>query len=282
MFKDKFVLHKNSWHLSMMRYIWGFTHRDFSHMCPYFWLSILNLLIIPFVAAWKTFVAILVWLADSVDEGFIIWEQRQYVRYENLYKNDKGRFRKLVLGMSERKFWRVIDCRMEDSPYLSQLKMERAKIESEQYYQRITKQRKKKESSLANKQRITNLVMRFKAVGQFLLYVAAGATVGLVLLFVWKLCAWLSSFHYGRFDLNKFVKLLLIFGELFIAAVATIVIIYGILQTCKAVGNWLYKKAKWFRFLAIPFVWLWKGVTTIMEIVVQIYHNNCPAVEWEE
>lgn len=47
MFKDVFVLSKNSWHLKLMKYMWGFTHKDFSHICPYFWLSIFNVIISP-------------------------------------------------------------------------------------------------------------------------------------------------------------------------------------------------------------------------------------------
>lgn len=47
MFKDVFVLRKNAWHSRLMHYIWGLRYHDFSHICPYFWLSIFNVIISP-------------------------------------------------------------------------------------------------------------------------------------------------------------------------------------------------------------------------------------------
>lgn len=47
MIKDTFVLKKGSWHSRLMRYTWNLSHKDFSHICPYFWLSIFNVIICP-------------------------------------------------------------------------------------------------------------------------------------------------------------------------------------------------------------------------------------------
>lgn len=47
MIAEYFTLKKNSWHVKLMKEIWGYTHRDFPNMCPYFWLSIFNVLISP-------------------------------------------------------------------------------------------------------------------------------------------------------------------------------------------------------------------------------------------
>lgn len=50
MIKDIFILRPTAWHARLMRYIWGFKYYDFSHICPYFWLSLLNIItIIPYV-----------------------------------------------------------------------------------------------------------------------------------------------------------------------------------------------------------------------------------------
>lgn len=45
MFKDVFVLKKTSWHVKMMKYVWNLDYKDFSHMCPYWWLSVFNAVI---------------------------------------------------------------------------------------------------------------------------------------------------------------------------------------------------------------------------------------------
>ncbi len=48
MIKDVFKLKKNSWHTKLMKRIWGYETNDFTNMCPYFWLSIINVIIVPF------------------------------------------------------------------------------------------------------------------------------------------------------------------------------------------------------------------------------------------
>lgn len=59
MFKDVFVLKKTSWHVRMMKYIWGLDYKDFTHMCPYWWLSVFN-----FVIA--------IWVVGFFKEGYKI------------------------------------------------------------------------------------------------------------------------------------------------------------------------------------------------------------------
>lgn len=49
MFKDVFVLKRRSVRARMMKYIWNLEPDDFSHMCPFFWLSLANWLIFPFM-----------------------------------------------------------------------------------------------------------------------------------------------------------------------------------------------------------------------------------------
>lgn len=46
MIKDKFTFSKKSWHVRLMRYIWGWDHWNFRNMCPYFWLTLFNVIIL--------------------------------------------------------------------------------------------------------------------------------------------------------------------------------------------------------------------------------------------
>lgn len=48
MIKEIFVLKKNSWHTKLMKKIWNVDYYQFPNMCPYFWLSVLNVIIAPF------------------------------------------------------------------------------------------------------------------------------------------------------------------------------------------------------------------------------------------
>jgi hypothetical protein len=47
-----FTLKKDAWHAKLMKYIWNLDHTDFTHMCPYFWLSIANF----FIFSWAVFI----------------------------------------------------------------------------------------------------------------------------------------------------------------------------------------------------------------------------------
>jgi hypothetical protein len=47
MIKDIFKLKKQSWHIYLMEFLWGLTHQNFPNMCPYFWLSVANVIIAP-------------------------------------------------------------------------------------------------------------------------------------------------------------------------------------------------------------------------------------------
>lgn len=43
---DIFVLKKNSWHTKLMKFIWNYNYTDFPNMCPYFWLTVFNCLLV--------------------------------------------------------------------------------------------------------------------------------------------------------------------------------------------------------------------------------------------
>lgn len=46
MIKDVYKINKDGWAMKLMHFIWGYTYRDFPNMCPFFWLSLLNVMIV--------------------------------------------------------------------------------------------------------------------------------------------------------------------------------------------------------------------------------------------
>lgn len=73
MFKDVFVLKKTSWHVRMMKYIWGLDYKDFSHMCPYWWLSVFNFLIAIWVVGFiKEGIKLITLILTVVGEVFVV------------------------------------------------------------------------------------------------------------------------------------------------------------------------------------------------------------------
>lgn len=52
MFKEVFRLRPKSWHARLMKRMWNLDHYDFSHMCPYFWLSVFNVILMYLLQGW--------------------------------------------------------------------------------------------------------------------------------------------------------------------------------------------------------------------------------------
>ncbi len=95
MIKDVFELRKNSWYMKLMNFIWGYTEKDFPNMCPFFWLSVLNVIIAMIMA-----VPYLLWKITSKPVGYLIELSFSYKRttkikvekycedrYQNWYEN---------------------------------------------------------------------------------------------------------------------------------------------------------------------------------------------------
>jgi len=93
MIKDVFKFSKTSWHAKLMEFVWGYKATDFRNMCPYFWLSVVNIVFILPILIAKFFIvgiklagrllgAIItsvdsaceskaaIWLEDKVDKVF--------------------------------------------------------------------------------------------------------------------------------------------------------------------------------------------------------------------
>lgn len=73
MIKDIFTFKKKSWHMQLMTLIWGFEYYNFRNMCPYFWLSVLNILIgwwliLPFKLFGKIVIGIISYFKDSLEQ----------------------------------------------------------------------------------------------------------------------------------------------------------------------------------------------------------------------
>jgi len=90
MFKDVFVLKKNSYHVKMMKYIWNLEYHDFSHMCPYWWLSVFNHIIFLPLFCIKSFLKGIRLLANFIGSFFEAvtdyYEQKKVDNYRTLAK----------------------------------------------------------------------------------------------------------------------------------------------------------------------------------------------------
>lgn len=49
---EEITLNKNAWHAKLMTLTWGWDVKDFPSFCPYFWITLFNMIISPLVGLW--------------------------------------------------------------------------------------------------------------------------------------------------------------------------------------------------------------------------------------
>lgn len=95
MFKDTFKLRKSSWHAKLMKYTFNMDAKDFDHLCPYFWMTIFNIIIFPIFGPIKFIIKTVfgLWVktffeyvADSLENYKEKKRQKLIKQYEVLFK----------------------------------------------------------------------------------------------------------------------------------------------------------------------------------------------------
>jgi hypothetical protein len=118
MIKDIFVLKRTAWYSRQMRWIWGYEPDDFKNMCPFFWLSVLNtIIIIPF-SILKGTVLLIGAIGNAIGEMGNERRERWYKEYtESIKMGDKKSIWELYdkwqhsswdyKGSDKDKYWRL-------------------------------------------------------------------------------------------------------------------------------------------------------------------------------
>lgn len=321
MFKDQFTLNKNAWYSKMMNYIWGLKPRDFSHICPFFWLSILNILIfIPF-ASIKSFLQVIGWcierfskfltnISERLDEKKEV-KRKQVV--QDLKENNnllEDFLHKLVdsqnggakLSSEYKDAWSDIIYRDRDYDFERKVYEAKRRIEAEKMRmarlreenERIQEEYEKKQA-IKRKERINKLVKMVKPIGQgILILLSAGVVFGIGWL-VYHLCIAVSEIRISTQAWTNLLKALKFVGIGLVVVAIGAAIIYSLFRLIDMLlKNYTmsYKTkvriSKFFShfekiaYIALPFIWFFKGAGKIISIIGQMIKNNCPAIKWED
>jgi len=297
MIKDVFVLKKNSWHVKLMRWIWGYEYYEFRNMCPYFWLSVLNVIIVTpfaiFVGVKNLLISIGKQLSipfdmynDYCDRKHREWvdQMRLKVQKDIADGKDTEFLRRLFAmhtkdfkgGKKYRSLWYNLDY---ETTQTVQLK----------YYQKLVAQNERekelaKEREVSRTKRIANTTMWIKKSAKFIL-----AAIGIgVLYLLYLLVSWLITLNW--LIIGKWTLLILVACVIISAA---LLILYGIIRLiimliCKYAKYCIpceERRAKIggaLRTTVSPFVWLGNGIATLWEVLKALKKDNCPGIDWEE
>lgn len=304
MIKDVFVLNKNAWHSKLMTFIWGFDTSDFSHMCPYFWVSVLNLLVvIPVII-----VRLVILVAKKIGSHFTKYKRALEEEFDrsvkdivNMVVDDLGLMECIVddyyADLYDKrtcsKISKAVFRELYHYYYLSTDARERFEELRSKYdalygaESRLLFQQKwdRKEQRIknwqSNKQKINNLVKIAKPLGRVFIYVSTAFGLWCVFLAGKALVHWLNSIPHVKWmdfwGLLGLIVLAVIVMILFILGLKRLVIYIQYDMSDKAearVEKFIYVSTK-------PFIWFWQGIKLFGQLVYAIYKNNCPAISWK-
>lgn len=291
--KESFTLNKSSWHIKMMEYIWNYTYSDFSYMCPYFWLSILNVFIFVPVLIVRSLYKVTSWaflgtvdivvnfLEKSREKKFVILltslkknpelltstiEKTQKYRWEFLKYLSKHQ---VEYDSKFSLYWKLNE---EYDRFFYRKRDEKYRKESEKY-------RKKEKAQESNREKIIKIVNFIRPIALVLIY-----TIGIIIaLIVIYAIYWFIKFIIGLPPIDWVVILhaLTIIGEDIVIIILAVILVLSVRWAVLKTFPKIFAPSKFWGVLGTPFVWFGKGIVTLLEILVAMYHNNCPPIDWE-
>jgi hypothetical protein len=321
MFKDVFTLKKSAYHVKMMNYIWDMDHRDFSHMCPYFWLSVFNHFLILIVFPARQIGRLFSGLNDRLKEKARNKRYKEDSKWETKKKEFATRaktdpdFFKSVIGKiiwnrhyADRKrgidnvcvekdyynFYERLDYGWDfDSDLVEQFRKYREEVRQAQrdrYLSLLAEQEaleeKRKQLAIARKERINKINKIAKPIGKFLLGVAITATALFVLYLVY-----LGVVGLANLTASQWVKIGTYGGLTLIVIIGIILIVlfFKWLNTLdlsiSLPGLSCEQKKAIKRFFKNAGAFLNKignKIGGFFALLFQMAKNECPAIKWED
>ena len=97
MIKDVFILKKNAWYIKMIGYMWDLQYRDFSHMCPLFWLCVFSVLVSPLYFPIRLFIKSMIYISGSIGNQVNSYQVGKHNKKSKLEAVKKQEFTKQTL-----------------------------------------------------------------------------------------------------------------------------------------------------------------------------------------
>jgi hypothetical protein len=300
MIKDTFTFSKNSWHIRLMKWIWDYDHRNFRNMCPYFWLTVFNVIFFVPIAAFKIFVAILRFVGYLLDKVYTPFERycekREYDWIEKMSQQIKNEaesglsldeyYDKLYLKKSSSRFYKLYS----KLPWEIREKIDEDKQHKE-YLKRVESREQQQFRSINHKsreQKIGELTVYIKKVVWILGVALAGAVLWLLGKFVMWTFTWPWS-KIGDFSL----KVLMCVGVFLIGAGVAFLLSKLVSFLWCRLGKYCIpcesRRSKFGAFFTAIgrgivnfFCSIGRGTVFIVELIIAIKKENCPGLEWKD
>ena len=280
-----FKLKKNSWHYKLMSWVWGYNYRNFPNMCPYFWLTVFNVICIIPILLVKVSSKFFLYIGDRLE---IVSRQRRIecdVKKEKYIQDYVAKIKAdMEQGMHDLELYKKIYNIWWDGEYKNKYYYVYANLPTDLKYfiDDKVKEAESKEQikpSLSTSQIIAKSTISVKKGFKII----ALSLIPFVLYLLYKLVLWAITWNW------------MVIGITLLIGIITLLVSFGLFY----LGKLIWEKscnmrsyclpceqnrkelAKVFKTLAIPFIWIGVGTYTFFTIAIEMFRNNCPGIEWE-
>jgi hypothetical protein len=260
-------LNEHCWHYRLIKFVWNFNPKEFKNLCPYFWLTIASIFVLPFVLIYKVIKTIVSWMVKPIDKMIDKSNQSYYQKkvlqlsnedlyylynidsWDNyIYKADSLKYFKLL-----RKFADKYPSKLEEllsnfdcTPAIK--KSFKNKVDN-LILKKRNKKTKKRMNEIANiTKNIANFFLVVCIVYSF--FVITNASIDLII--------YLSSFTVD------WVKFLLSLAYFIMGGLLGIVVFIAAQFTKKWVVS---ENKKWYYWTLLPLLYLFKGIGCVCKYI---------------
>ena len=292
---ETFTLSKNSWHVKLMYYIWKWDYSDFSNICPYFWLSVINVVIFLPYSIYKLVHSVF----TRIDKYYHAQIHRSILKEAEYFKNlminhqdatfrDYSKLLSMLSGMTDSYNDSVIfnigllndGCRimygtknsndhlikyLNNTPFLCKFKEYIQEIEDKKRIQKSLKP--------------TDLCKFYKPIGATILI----SISIFVLYYIIRWCA--NMITLVNWVIIKKILISILVMAMIIVGAIIITLLIGIafdkIRFNFRISNSIDCR-KWFeKYIDVPISCTIIGTKKFFQILYQLYKNNCPGIDWK-
>lgn len=297
MIKDVFVLNKNGWYVKLNKWMWDVDYTDFSHMCPFFWLTVASILfLIPYLL-FRGLITGILWLQEKMKakkEVKSIKETKERIELLGKLERDpilqKDLATKLQASWDDgiclpkhyNKLWYDLSFTEQDKirTLIEAIRAEKAAFYEAKLQREAEQREKERLAAIARKARINTILKYAKPIGKIFLWLLAAATVVLVGYLLFKGALAIAAITAKQWIFTGKVLLMLLGVAAFIIGCAYASNKIKFELSCKTKKR-LLMVIKPFIWIAKGFIWLIKGIAKICRAIFQTVKNECPAINWK-
>jgi len=282
-----YTFKKTSWHVRFYKWLFDKDPTTiYKSMCPYFWTYVLIFISLPLI--------LLIKLLGKKGNQFLNWLE-EYKREKRNKMIEEFRIRASKEDMSEEEAFQIVRSKCWEK-YRWWLDWE---TES------IIKNLSKKHSNKLHHLKVEELNKRQEKIKEFkenkyLTFTFNAIGIAMMLLILASLVYFISQIHFNWKLIGKYT----LYGLLIVVA---IIVVIGIIYSIIKLVHYLSMKISCinfkcplcmyipmffsyigrgistsFPFVALPFVFMFKGVALVCNMLYNTYKRNCPIIKWEE